>query len=276
MVDPKRVREHLILSVDSKLERAKVQVEALTEAISGWGARSPITTRGELREGRLGFRLIVEDFVEPPITIQWGLLVGECVHNLRSALDNLAFALARLRCDPPPKPSQISFPLFSDKTLFKKKARTTLEQLPDGAVRLIESIQPFNRDGSSAMGSPESDSLVLLQWLNNADKHRVPSVVLIGQLDATHEASIEYYSEEDAAANSPPDTIVWSGALHPGVILLELRTKSPVAKVSTSFKVRATVAVETHLGQPSVIVVMQSLRYYTTLVVDQFRSLFAE
>ncbi len=147
--------------------------------------------------------------------------------------------------------------------------------MPNEAAELIERLQPFNRDGSPAMGNPESDALVLLQALNNADKHRIPSVVLVGQVDAAHEASIEFYSEEDATANIPPDTTVWGGPLEPGVILLEHKTKHPVAKVRGQFNVRAAVAIETTSGHPSVVIVMQSLAYYTALIVDQFRSLFA-
>jgi len=139
----------LIRSVDAKLARAKVQVHVITDVISAWGSRiSNVATRCELREGRLGFRLIVEDFIDPPPLEEWGLLVGECAHNLRSALDNLAFALARLRCDPPPNPGRIAFPIFTDKSQFEKKARQSLEQMPGAAEQLIENLQPFNRDGS--------------------------------------------------------------------------------------------------------------------------------
>ena len=160
--------------------------------------------------------------------------------------------------------------------MFEKKARQSLEQMPAPAASLIERLQPFNREGSLEMGTPESDALVLLQSLNNADKHRIPSVVLVGQIDANHEASIEFYSEEECCANLPPDTTIWGGPLTPGVVVLEHKTKHPVAKISGRFKVRAAVAIETNSGHPSVIVAMQSLDYYTALVVDQFRSFFAD
>jgi hypothetical protein len=276
-VNPKRVQAQLIRSVDAKLVRAKVQTHAITDAISVWGATGGnVAAHCELREGRLGFRLIVDDFIQPPQTEDWGILVGECVHNLRSALDNLAFALARLQCDPPPRPGRISFPIFTDKSKFEKDGRSALTQMPAAAASLIERLQPFNRDGSLAMGTPESDALVMLQWLNNADKHRIPSVVLVGQVDATHEASVEFYTEEDATASGPPDITAWNGPLQPGVVLIDSRTKNPVAKVKGQFKVRATVAIETNLGHSPLIVAVQSMGFYTGLVVDQFRSLFAE
>ena len=276
MVDPGRMAAHIIRPVDLKLARAKAQAQMLSEAIGPWSLRNPnVTTRCELREARMGYRLIVDGFAEPPPLEDWSLQVGEWAHNLRSALDNLAFALARLRCDPPPNPGRIAFPISIDKSKFEREARPTLEQMSDPAAQLVEKLQPFNRDGSPSMGTPESDALVILQWLNNADKHRVPSVILVGQMDATHEGSIEYYSEEDAKANTPPDTTVWGGPLAPGVVLLELRTKNSIAKVSGRFNVRGTVAIETNNGHPALILVIQSLTFYAAVVVDQFRAMFA-
>jgi hypothetical protein len=267
--------ENLIRSVDQKLARAKAQVQMLADAIDAWApANAKVTASVALREERLGFRLTVTDFVEPPAG-EWGLLVGECIHNLRSALDNLAFALARLHSDPPQKPARISFPIYLDKSEFAKKASAALDQMPTRAAHLIESLQPFNRDGSPSKGTPESDGLLVLQSLNNVDKHRVPSVVLVGQVDAEHEAFIEYPTEEDAAKNLPPDTTVWNGPIGLGVVLLEWRTITPVVRVSGTYKVRAVLALETDSGVPQLIPLLQSLSTYTEIVVDQFRGFFA-
>jgi hypothetical protein len=216
----------------------------------------------------------VEGFAEEPPIEDWGIQMGEFAHNLRSALDNLAFALARLKSDPLPKPKRIAFPIVADKAHFAEESRQTLQQVPDLAAQLIERLQPFNRDGSASMGTPESDALFMLQWLNNADKHRVPSVVLVAQVDADHEGSIEYYSEKDAAANTPPDVTVWNGPLDKGTVLLEYRTKTPIAKVQGRFSVRCTIAIETHTGHTPLIPFALPLSYYTALIVDQFCSFF--
>ncbi len=121
----------LIRYVDVKLARAKVQVQAITDIVSAWGSRSAnVAARCELREGRLGFKLIVEQFADPPPLEEWGVLVGECAHNLRSALDNLAFALARLRRDPPPDPGRIAFPIFTDNRSSKRRRARHLNRCP--------------------------------------------------------------------------------------------------------------------------------------------------
>jgi len=96
----------LIQMIDLKLIRANEQVGTLAGQIKQWISSDPIKTKCELREGRLGSRLVIEPFSETPLK-QWGLCIGECVHNLRTALDNLAFALARLVHDQPTSPDQI-------------------------------------------------------------------------------------------------------------------------------------------------------------------------
>lgn len=266
--------QDLIRSVDLKLARADFQICSLTDQISAWISSNPITARCELCEGRLGFRLIVQDFAETAPIDHWGLLIGECVHNLRSALDNLAFALARLQRDPPSRPSAIAFPICQDRSRFENSGRAKLDQMPARVGELIERLQPFQRDGSQEAGTPDSDPLVLLQWLSNTDKHRVPSVVLIAPTEMSHSGRAAFYSEEDAKANVPPDTTVWFGPLHPGVVLMEYRTNRPIESVRGDYSGIAIVSIETIDQTAPVVEVLRALSHYTALVVAQFRGFF--
>jgi hypothetical protein len=265
--------KEFLAPVDLKLARAGMQAQSLATSVQAWVRKNPITGRCELREGRLGFRLIQNAFTERPPTEEWGLIVGECVHNLRSALDNLAYALARLREDPPPQPSKIAFHIVRDRTKFRSYSRG-LDQLPTEAAALVEKIQPFQRDGSAANGLPDNDPLILLQQLNNSDKHRVPSVVLIAPTEITHSPAVEFYSEADAAANVPPDATIWAGPLSENVTLLEYRTKHPVARVMGRYEGTAIVALQTDSAPVQMDSHLAAIRQYTTLVVDQFRQFF--
>ena len=94
--------------------------------------------------------------------------------------------------------------------------------MPVEAASLIERLQPFQRNRADVEGTPEKDALsYILQWLNNTDKHRVPSVILIAPTEMAHSWEVQFYSDEDAKANAPPDTTVWFDALQPGVVLLD-------------------------------------------------------
>ncbi|WP_139178468.1 hypothetical protein [Janthinobacterium sp. OK676] len=264
----------LIRSVELKLNRACEQVQLLSHSISDWAANNPVTADCKLSDGRLGFQLIQKDFTIAPSLDEWSLQFGECVHNLRSALDNLVFALARVKCDPPEKPISIAFPIYQDREKFEKDGRKKINQLPMAAAELIEKLQPFQRDGSHKFGTPERDALVLLQSLSNDDKHKVPSVVVLAPTEMGHDFDVSFYSDEDASANVQPDVTVWVGPLLPGTVLMELRTNSPLKSVNGAFEGHAIVAIETPSGPVAVVQTLQALHQYTNLVASQFRAFF--
>ena len=261
-------------STDLKLARAAAQLGALDESVTAWANANPLVARCELRESRLGFRVTQQGFQQPAPLDQWGFLVGECVHNLRSSLDNLAYGLARLQRDPPEKPGRVAFPIYTERVPFEKTGKANVNQLPAAAAELIERLQPFQRDGSAALGTPDRDALVLLQWLSNTDKHRVPSVVLIAPTEISHAFSAAFFSDADAAANVPPDTVVWVGPLQPGAVLLEYRTKHPIASAAGKYEGKAIVALQTDREALALIPTLRALSHYTALVAAQFGSFF--
>jgi len=260
-------------AVKLKLARAAEQVEALNQIVSAWIAENPFVAVCELREERLGFRVVQQNFQSPPPLEEWSLLAGECIHNIRSALDNLVFALARLRNDPPAAPDKLQFPIHIDKAKFDKNGRNKLDQLTPEAANVVEMLQPFQRDGSPGNG-PENDLLTLLQWLSNTDKHRVPSVVLIAPTDIFHNFSAEFQSEADAAANVLPDTVIWGGPLEPGAVLIELKTRHPLVSAKGSYVGHAIVALQTDSENLAIVQILQNLSQYVSLVCAQFDRFF--
>jgi hypothetical protein len=268
--------EDLMWSVDAKLARASTQVAGLLQSVTAWTTANAISARCELREGRLGYRLILEGYPTSPPLIEWGLITGECVHNLRSALDNLAYALARLHRDPPGRPKDVAFPIYREKKKFDDKGKKNVAQIPKQAAAVLERIQPFQRDGSLQEGRAENDPLLMLQSLNNTDKHRVPSVVLLAPASLSHVHEIEFRNDDEAAANAPPDFTVWTGPLKPSVVLVEMRTKHPVASVKGRSDIHAVVALETDDGPRPLDQVLKPLLVYSGMIVDQFRAFFSK
>ena len=64
-----------------------------------------------------------EDHIPP---IRLSVLIGECVHNMRSAIDNLVCGLA-LTLKPTCKCRGLAFPLFKDQAEWDKEAEQTTE-----------------------------------------------------------------------------------------------------------------------------------------------------
>jgi hypothetical protein len=125
--------------------------------------------------------------VSPPL--EWGVLIGEIAHNLRSALDGLVYQLALLETDTPAWDT--GFPVFlRGHTVrrkrkgggllphFKGEGTSKRRKLGDGekmiqSLReehqaLIEGLQPY-KSGRGGKNSP----LWHLYEINNADKHRL-------------------------------------------------------------------------------------------------------
>jgi hypothetical protein len=85
---------NLLASTRSKIDRAKKHFADLSVEISAYHGRNP-------------YRIVIDTHSEPPkelyrfqfteaIPCGWGSMIGDVIHNLRSALDTLATALAVL------------------------------------------------------------------------------------------------------------------------------------------------------------------------------------
>ncbi len=105
----------------------------------------------------------------------YGVIVGDVVHQLRSALDHVAWKLAR-----PPIEGVTAFPVCLYKANTKgsffggRHSRAIgpdrLKNVPKAAFDYIESVQPYNRMGAA-------DPLWQLNEMWNVDKHRTLIVI---------------------------------------------------------------------------------------------------
>lgn len=120
------------------------------------------------------FRLYV---VEPP-PLRWGVVVGEIVHNLRSALDHLVWQLIRLNgCRPRGNPTYPT--LKTEPADFRLAVLGTaakpgpLRGVRDDALAIIERTQPYHGGGNFVLSA--------LNTIWSADKHRflVPTHVTV-------------------------------------------------------------------------------------------------
>lgn len=266
---------HLARSVELKLTRAGSQIQALCREISEWIVGKPILVDVELREELHGFRVVHRGYsVEPPLE-QWGLALGECIHNLRSALDNLAYALARVENDPPVKPKLIAFPVYQDRAQFESKGIKAINQLPQAAMFIIEQLQPFQRSNRLDEGMPHNDPLVLLQHLSNTDKHQVPPVVALSTTQWAFNMGVEFKSDTDAAANTPPDLFLSDAPLSPSQVLFEWKTNSPISRVTGTTEVTVAVMIPGPNGFEDIGRALTGLHGYIELVAAQFQDFFA-
>jgi hypothetical protein len=183
----------------------------------------------------------------PNVDPTWSLIVGDCLHNLRSALDYLAWQLVLLDNGDPNEETQ--FPIRE--TPFNKAGEIQPTQLKPAIRRpeilsALEEAQPYYENGG-----PQESLLWALSRLNNIDKHRLLLVVACVFVPD----HMWWSSEEDdpaptIRANIGPlkdgDRVAWfdfQGAEPPPgfdphptlqVSLLEGRTKHLIGKMSVT------------------------------------------
>ena len=101
-----------------------------------------------------------------PIPLDFSILLGEIVHNLRSALDQCVFQLAFNHTGI--EHDRTMFPIFATAGDFRDKGKWRIENIGEGPKAFIKSLQPYPE-----RSLPVHHSLLDLNNLSNADKHRI-------------------------------------------------------------------------------------------------------
>jgi hypothetical protein len=261
---------NILYPVMSKWTRAKTKADNLTSNISTFCKNNPISLEAKLREGRLGVDLICQmDNLEVPLK-EWSIELGEIVYSLRSSLDNLIYVCAQHHSDPPPNPRRLKFPIIQDTHQYPNEVRDITPQISPDISNLLMKIQPFQRSNPEVESAPEFDPLVLLNWISNHDKHRLPVPFLVAPKAISINQTCEFESEQDASKNVPPDVLVHAVPLSHGNKIIEYRTKHPVKRICGKMDITAHVAFNSSNGACDLSEAMNQLTWYTKLIIDEF------
>jgi hypothetical protein len=163
-----------LAGVRSKIDRANKhfdEVNAAVEIALGAEDKANLTPPYEYEPVRQ--QLIVACPKPRPVDPALPLAIGDCIHNLRSALDHLIFQLAVLNSKAVEAEKTISFPVFlTDKDFqgfIKKKVAPFIDRK---ALAEIEKLQPYQSGNAH-----EADILWVLSQLDIIDKHRLLVVI---------------------------------------------------------------------------------------------------
>jgi hypothetical protein len=152
-------------SASFKLARAYAHLDSIEREIRRFGEQEPYGLRHEVNPDRTQVTTYLTVLREPPPVL--ALLIGDCVQNLRGALDHTVFQLPRAAGTPARWQQTSQFPIADDATRFQN-ARPQYAGITAGALAVLEQSQPYF-GGKSPHGHP----LVHLRELSNADKHRL-------------------------------------------------------------------------------------------------------
>ncbi len=151
-----------------KLARADKHVAELEAAIRRHGRPHCVRAYSD----RQGTSISLTNYQGPPAQLpdDLALVVGDCLSNLRSALDYLAWQVVdALGLDPY---EQTGFPIRDSPKAFIKGRRG---QVTGPVADVIDLVQPYHR-----VNDPTSDLLCVLNNLRNKDSHR--SLHLVGDV----------------------------------------------------------------------------------------------
>lgn len=172
-------------SVLAKLARAEHHLDDFDTVLEAWIHSDPVgLTPTRHADG------VTEDWwinittEIPPVA---SLILGDCVHNFRSALDHLAMALA-VDNGADILNTSTMFPIYQDQGEFQSNGQRRINLLSPVAQAFIERLQPYHRSGNEWL-------LWELNELDIADKHRtllIHNLNQIWQMSPETGAMVEY------------------------------------------------------------------------------------
>ncbi len=179
-----------------KVKRAQKHIIDIERAAREYAGHHPYEFR-RLRypdhQLKVGFQMRITQQPDPMIAV----VLGDFVHNLRSALDHVIVA-----CTPKKRWKSASFPILFEDIWEKDRAgdfvvndaqrradlETAVGGLPDGARAVVIRTQPYHHRGEAYR-----DALGIISRVENADKHRQLITVGGGVQNLVRRISIRGY-----------------------------------------------------------------------------------
>jgi len=157
-------------SVRAKIDRAKHHLRDIDATLKLLlGAKTDTSVQIAHQFDRERKQLIVNLAKCAPIDPALSLMIGDCVHNLRSALDHLVYRLALENGTARTAADKTFFPIYLKKAQFDQRVEKLVKPFISAAAQTeIEKSQPY-----SAYDVPEEADIWILSQLDIFDKHRL-------------------------------------------------------------------------------------------------------
>lgn len=178
------------------------------------------------------------------------LLIGDCVHNMRSALDYIAWELAGGNL----ADMETMYPIFETEAGFRKRGVMRIKNIPPEPRALIERCQPYHlKNGFHA--------LTAIAKLDAADKHKLLTVTAA----ISREGAINIHIPAHVESKSRGDTAIFHQNLKHDAIVARLTVTPPLPEMQVDIVSIPTVIFGTNLGLPP-----------NAFVVDNLHSMLGE
>ena len=232
----------------SKLARAVEHLNRLQSEVGLWSAQQPIRTEGVLDSERLVWSLTMRVKLPPPIQ-QWSTMLGDCVHNLRSALDAAVWDFATIDGGMPERPNLVQFPVVEFPEQWEKEAAKRLQHVPLHIKERIRITQPLMRPEQERPRDP----LILLSYLSNTDKHRANITCGFKAESVNADFSVQFVDDAAAERNVPPNVTIHEPTIEDGALLVEYRANDPIVETHGGFGIAFELLIDTPTGPQKLV-----------------------
>lgn len=193
-------------------------------------------------------------------------MIGDCIHNMRAALDHLFWALILLKNPSGVRASDAIFPILRDRTTFKGRKAKIENWVGKDVAAMIERMQPYNGAG------PDQNALLFIHTSDIADKHKL-LIPFLGVVQGG-QVRLQLANESTPMPDFPTEFV--AGALEDNAKIAEVRVSPPEAVVDVDIDIALNVIFESMA--PNVYVVtpsLESLIGVVESVAADFASQFA-
>lgn len=163
--------ENIAIWPEIKLGRAYVHIMEFQSRVEEWESLGPLRTKAvQISPHEMWITL---DVVVPPPLELLASVMGDAIHNLRSALDAAAWEMAHFDGAAPTTEDAekaIHFPLYLDPSKFVRWV-DRVGSLAEVFVARLEAEQPYHRAAAQSAAG-QQDTLSILHDLDIVDKHR--------------------------------------------------------------------------------------------------------
>jgi hypothetical protein len=189
----------------SKVERAENHIRDLQRFWTTFEQKAyPVARKKDLKTRQYIYTL---RYVKPiPDVVPW--MVGDAVHNLRSALDHLAYYLVSIATSGKGPFEEVYFPVARSREGFKSRLRSTkkykstaggtVKRLRKCAIDAIKRIEPYE--------GGRGEILFHIHKLDIIDKHHV--LLAVGSMNPSHSmppSDVARYRKGLGIARNSPD-----------------------------------------------------------------------
>jgi hypothetical protein len=251
-------------SFNAKLGRATEHVKVFDSELKSWMDKKLYRlvpkTNADFTEHSLVYRC-TEDLDKTRVS----LVFGDAVHNLRSALDHLIYAVAATKSQGVAPATwkkiekRIAFPICNSTTAFTEFCNEFGMVLTPGILDALKDFQPDNR------GNPFLPPAIrLLRDLDDLDKHRLLPVIFSQGFEWEYNGSFGVVPPEA----HPIQFFPYEGKLKDGVEVVTVKTQCPAPQLNMDgFKITIAILIA-HDPGPTGITRSSCGTVYNTIVSE--------